>query len=106
MGQDPRGAQEEKEGEGQGGIIEILVKVVPRASRDRIVGWLGGRLKVSVTAPPERGKANEAVVELLAAALAVPRASVRVTSGFTSPLKTLSLDVPDPDAALRRLPPR
>jgi uncharacterized protein (TIGR00251 family) len=38
------------------------VKVVPGSSRDQIMGWLGDPLKIKVTAPPEKGKANEAVV--------------------------------------------
>jgi len=44
----------------------LKVKVVPGSSRDQIAGWLGDALKIKVTAPPERGKANEAVIEILA----------------------------------------
>ena len=47
----------------------LRVKVVPGSSRDGIVGRLGDALKIKVTAPPKKGKANEAVVELLAAAV-------------------------------------
>lgn len=41
----------------------LKVKVVPGASRDEIVGWLGDALKIKVTAPPEKRRANEVVVE-------------------------------------------
>ena len=87
-------------------MIRIRVKVVPGASRDEIVGWVGDRLKLRVAAPPEKGKANAAVAGLLAGALGVPRAGVRIAAGGTSPLKTVEADVPDPAAAFRRLPPR
>jgi uncharacterized protein (TIGR00251 family) len=69
--------------------VEITVKVVPGASRDRIMGLLGDALKIQVSAPPERGKANVAVSQLLAAALDVSARSVSVVSGTTSPRKVL-----------------
>ena len=49
----------------------LKAKVVPGSSRNRIVGWLGDALKINVTAPPEKGKANEAVVELLSMKLGI-----------------------------------
>jgi uncharacterized protein (TIGR00251 family) len=84
--------------------LTLHLKVVPKSSRDRIAGWVGDRLKVQVTAAPERGRANEAVLEVLARALGVPRRSVRLTAGETSPLKTVEVDAAG--AALSRLPPR
>ena len=45
---------------------EIRVKAVPGSSRSRIAGVLGDRLKIQVAAPPEDGKANKAVAEVLA----------------------------------------
>ncbi len=72
----------------QGGI-EISVKVVPGASRERIVGVLGDALKVQVSAPPERGKANAAVAELLAACLGVSAKTVSVVRGAGNPRKVL-----------------
>ena len=72
--------------------MRLHLKVIPKASRDRVVGWIGDRLKVQVTAAPERGKANDAVVEVLAAALGLPRSRVRIVAGETSPLKTVEVD--------------
>ncbi len=69
--------------------VEITVKAVPGASRDRIVGPLGDALKIQVSAPPERGRANAAIVELLSKALAVSAKAVSVTRGTTSPRKTI-----------------
>ncbi len=69
----------------------LTVKVVPGASRDQIAGWLEETLKVRVSAPPEKGKANAAVEKLVAKALGLSRDAVRVVSGATSPRKTLSI---------------
>jgi len=65
--------------------VRLALKVVPGASRDAVAGWLGDTLKVRVTAPPERGKANAAVVRLLASALGASRDDVRLVSGAPSP---------------------
>jgi hypothetical protein len=59
----------------------ISLKVVPGSSRDEVVGWLGDSLKVKVEAPPEKGRANEAVVALLADRLGVDASSIAVVSG-------------------------
>lgn len=67
------------------------MKVVPGASRNAVVGWLGEVLKVAVTAPPERGKANAAVETTLAAALDIERSAVRVVAGHASPRKTVEI---------------
>jgi uncharacterized protein len=66
--------------------------VVPGASRDEVVGWLGADLKVRVAAPPEGGKANAAVVALVAAALALPKGGVRIAAGAASPRKVLEIE--------------
>lgn len=72
--------------------MRILLKVIPKSTRNRVVGWVGERLKIQVTAAPERGKANDAVIDVLAAALELPRSQIRIVAGATSPLKTVSID--------------
>ena len=84
--------------------MRLHLKVVPKSSRNRVAGWVGDRLKVQVTAAPERGKANDAVIDVLAAALGLPRSRVRIVAGATSPLKTVEVD--GDDALLAKLPPR
>ena len=84
--------------------MKLQLKVIPKASKDRVVGWIGDRLKVQVTAAPERGNANDAVVKVLAAALGISRSNVRIVSGETSPLKTVEID--GDDALLSKLPPK
>lgn len=74
-----------------GRAILIAVKVVPGAKRDEIAGRLGDRLKVRVSAPPEGGKANRAICDLLAAALDVRPRDVEVVRGHASPEKTLRI---------------
>lgn len=66
----------------------IALKVVPGARRDQIAGALGDRLKVRVAAPPEDGRANDAVCTLLARALGVKGRDVTIVSGHASAEKT------------------
>lgn len=69
----------------------LKLKVVPGASRSEIVGWLGDMLKVKVSAPPEKGKANAAVEVLLARALNLPISSVRIIAGTGSRHKLIEV---------------
>jgi uncharacterized protein (TIGR00251 family) len=71
--------------------IKLRIKVVPSSSRNAIDGWLGDTLKVRVTAPPERGKANAAVETIIADAIGVPSQNVRVASGQTSARKIVEI---------------
>lgn len=67
--------------------VQFRVKVIPGASRSRIVGEMDGALKVAVAAPPEKGKANQAVLTLLAEALGVKRADLHIETGVTGRYK-------------------
>jgi uncharacterized protein (TIGR00251 family) len=62
----------------------FAIKVHPRAKRNAITGELGDALKVSLTAPPVEGKANEACIEFFANLLKVPRTSVTIAAGQSS----------------------
>lgn len=61
--------------------VVLPVRAQPGAKRSDIAGEHNGMLKVSVTAPPERGKANKAIIELLADALSVAKSQIMVLSG-------------------------
>lgn len=76
----------------------LSLKAVPGSSRDEIVGWLGDSLKVKVKAPPEKGRANEAVVALLADRLGIDPSSIAVVSGHGSPAKVVAVDGMDDEA--------
>ena len=71
--------------------VRLSIKVVPGASRDRIVGELGDALKVSVKDPPQDGAANRSVAKLLAAALGLPEASVTIVRGHGNPRKSVQI---------------
>ena len=71
------------------GGATFKVRVQPGAIRTRVVGEYDGGLKVSVVAPPERGKANRAVCDLLARALGVTRRQVEIVAGETQPDKVV-----------------
>jgi hypothetical protein len=83
--------------------MRLSVKVVPKSSRDRVAGWLGETLRICVTAAPERGKANAAVIGVLSDALGVPRAAVRIVAGELSQRKTVEVDGLDEACVLQRL---
>lgn len=70
-------------------MSRLQVKVVPSSSRDQVVGWLGEALKVKVMAPPEKGRANAAVIDLLASRLSIDKERIEVISGHSSPAKVL-----------------
>lgn len=74
------------------GGVYIQVKAVPGASRSRIVGWLGDHLKVAVAAPPEGGKANKAICEVLAKALGIRHQDVQVVAGTSNPRKKVAVN--------------
>ena len=78
----------------------LKVKVAAGARRNAIVGVLGDALKVSVQQAPEKGKANKAVVRLLASAADTRPTDIEVIRGQTSPEKTLRFR--DVDAATLR----
>lgn len=78
--------------------VLLPVKVVPGASRTRLMGEWDGRAKIAVAAPPERGKANKAIVEWLAKRLDVRKADVSVVAGQTSAIKTIRIDGVPADA--------
>jgi hypothetical protein len=81
------------------GRLRLRLKVVPGASRSRVVGLLGDRLKVQVAVPPVDGAANRAVRQCLAAWLGISETAVEVLAGHNAPLKLLGIP------ADTRLPP-
>ena len=81
----------------------LNVKVVPGSSRDRVAGPYGTGVRVQVSAPPEGGRANRAVEELLAAALGLKAQQVRVVKGHATQRKVVEVDGLDLADVLARL---
>lgn len=81
----------------------LSLKVVPGSSRDEVVGWLGDSLKVK--APPEKGRANEAVIALPTDRLGIDSSSIAVVSGLGSPTKIVAVKGMDDEALRQAFPP-
>jgi uncharacterized protein len=83
--------------------LRLLLSVTPGASRDELVGRHGEGWKARVTAAPERGRANDAVIALLAGVLRIDRGSIRVVAGHAARRKVVEIDGLDEEEAGRRL---
>jgi len=83
--------------------VTFSVKVVPRSNKTAIAGVLGGMLKIKVAAAPEKGKANESLVEFLADTLGVKRNTITITSGLTSHVKTIQIAGVSVETILQKL---
>ena len=86
--------------------VTLKVRVQPNAARDQVVGYQEDTLRLRVTAPPQRGKANAAVVSLLAETLGVTKRRVRILRGHASREKLVvveSLSVQELDHRLSAL---
>ena len=69
----------------------FAVRVHPRAKKNAITGTLGDALKLSLTAPPAEGRANDACIAFLAEVLRLPRSSVTIAAGQSSRNKVVRI---------------
>jgi uncharacterized protein YggU (UPF0235/DUF167 family) len=81
----------------------LRLRVSSGAARPGIVGRYGDGWKLRVAEAPERGRANDAVLSLLAQTLDVPRSSLTLVSGRGARDKVVELDGLEPDEVERRL---
>jgi len=75
---------------GQGTVIRV--KVVPRSSRSRLVGFEDGIWKLKITSPPVDGEANRGVTAFLAKCLGIARRKLEIVSGEKSRLKSIRIE--------------
>ena len=87
----------------KGNAVVFSVKVVPRSSKTAIAGVLGGKLKIKLAAAPEKGKANESLVGFLADTIGVKKNAIKITSGLTSPVKSIEITGVSADFLLSRV---
>ena len=71
---------------------KLLVQVQSNAKRDEIVSFEDGALRVKICAPPIKGKANKALVELLSEVLEVRKSNITITKGKTNKQKTVMVE--------------
>ncbi len=87
----------------RGEAVAFRVRVVPRASRNKIAGIQGGVIRIQLTAPPVDGAANEALVAFLSNVLRVPKRDVEIVSGKTAREKVVSVSSLSPEEVEARL---
>jgi len=83
--------------------MKLQIKVIPSSSKDCIAGWLDDSLKVKVRAPPDKGKANKAVIKVLEKNLDLAKGSISISSGTTSSRKVIEIDCEDDNIIQQKL---
>ena len=73
------------------GGVRIAVQITPNAKKTEVIGVLDDALKLKLQAQPIEGRANEALIKFLAAALSVPKSNVTITHGLTSKRKLIDV---------------
>ena len=85
------------------GTVVLRVHAQPGANRTAVVGRHGDALKVAVRAPADAGRANEAVLRLVADVAGVRRKAVRLVGGASSRAKRIAIDGVDAAALARAI---
>ncbi|NOR67269.1 MAG: DUF167 domain-containing protein [Woeseiaceae bacterium] len=82
----------------------FTAKIVPGSNGPtRICGLLDGMLKIKVSAPPEKGKANQCLIKFLAEQLGVKKNAINIIAGKTSPVKRVQVSGMSAEALLEKL---
>ncbi len=71
--------------------MRIYVKVIPRSSKNEIIEISKGEYRAKITAPPEKGKANKMLIEMLAGYFNVPKSYVVIVGGQTAKIKIIDI---------------
>ncbi len=73
--------------------MRIYVKVIPRSSRNEVIGLAEGEYKVKLTAPPVDGEANKMLIHLLARFFKVSKSSVEIIGGKSAKIKIIEISI-------------
>jgi uncharacterized protein (TIGR00251 family) len=83
--------------------VVFSAKVVPGSSKTAVCGLLDGMIKFKVSAPPQKGKANQSLIEFLAERLGVKKNAVSIISGQTGPVKHVKVQGVSRETLLEKL---
>ena len=83
--------------------VKISLRVYPNASRNEVMGFTDGVLRVKVSAPPIKGKANKELVTFLSRLLGVGKSSVNIIKGHTTRNKVVAIDGLSREEIMKRL---
>lgn len=72
--------------------MTFFVKVVPGSSRTAVAGIWNGMLKIKVAAPPEKGKANQCLVDYLSRLFGIRKNQIAILAGTTSSVKQVRVE--------------
>lgn len=86
------------------GGVTLIVRVLPRASRNQVLGVEQGAIKIKLTAPPVEGAANAALIEFVADWLGVRKSAVTIVSGEKARHKRVQVAGLTVEAVRRKLP--
>ena len=88
-----------------GNKAKISLRVYPNASRNEVLGFTEGVLRVRVSAPPIRGKANKELITFLSRFLGVSKGSIDIIRGHTARNKVVVIDGLSQEEVMNRLSP-
>lgn len=71
--------------------LEVMAKITPKAKQNKIIGFTAQGLKIQITATPEKGQANDAIIALLAQYCGIAKNAVQILSGKLSAHKRIRL---------------
>ncbi len=83
--------------------MKLQIKVIPSSSKDCIAGWLENTLKVKVKAPPDKGKANKAVIKVLKNQLGLATNSIDIISGSKPSKKIVNITCDNEETLSKKL---